>query len=117
MSKKGRLSNAEKYVIWDMLNEGKNIKEIAEFLDRTPETIENISSNVEKNTNTKNQKNPPKDSILKFMTSPSKERGKRPVVMTEPASERGDASRQNNKVSRSVRQHLYDADGNIKQEW
>lgn len=130
MSKKGRLSKAELYTIHNMLIEGKKSTEIAKFLDRTPDTIKKVVDQIEKNINeVLEEENPPKKnksnkpSVVNSMTNPKAEKGKRPIVMTQSASQRTDKDPDGLKydppsqVSRSARGHLYDSEGNPRKTW
>ncbi len=91
-TKKSRLSKTEKYVIQGMLVDSKSVEKIAQELDRPVAVINKyVDSQHKENDVQEIVKTPKRKGLnsLDLMTSDRDEKGKRPIVMTKAASERG----------------------------
>ena len=105
MAKTGRLTTQDKYIIQGMRHEGKSVEDIASFLDRSEKSVNNylsgeldkIHDNVALKQLNDSQPDVPRLTSKELMINVTEEGRKGTVaIMTEAASQRGDAHKQKN---------------------
>ena len=109
---RGRLSKQEKYVIEGMLKDTHSIAQIAKELGRTETSVETYANSIEK-PKPKKKKNkkeePAKPLIAKdlMVNVTAMKRSKGVSMMTEAASQRGDANKESTTISRTAKNAIF----------
>jgi hypothetical protein len=96
MTKGGKLSNIEKYCIQGMFQNGVTIEQMSTELNRKEETITAYLDSIESSLQKIEENKTPK--AKDFMITKTSGGKKGVAIMTQTASEHGDASRQNPSV-------------------
>jgi len=108
---RGRLSKHEKYIIEGMIKDSHTIAEIAKELGRTEKSVETYAKTIDKQKQKKKKKKEeaPKPLIAKdlMVNVTAMKRSKGVSMMTEAASQRGDAVKGSDTVSRTAKNAIF----------